>query len=61
MVWLESPKINPTKKKWKKNIMIYPLNLYFYILPLIFRNNEIGAVIGINQLKNLDKNNKKED
>ena len=48
-------------KKYEKKIV----NKYKYLSPkfifmypsLNFRNNEIGAVIGINQLKNLNKNN----
>ena len=34
-------------------------NQFIFLYPTLnFRNNEIGAVIGISQLKNLDKNNK---
>ena len=36
-----------------------PPKFIFLYPTLNFRNNEIGATIGINQLKNLDKNNKK--
>ena len=39
------PKLSP------KFIFLYPA--------YNFRNNEIGAVIGLNQLKTLDKNNRK--
>ncbi len=50
------------KKEENKIIKKYP-NLspkFIFLYPAYnFRNNEIGAVIGINQLKSLDKNNKK--
>ena len=42
----------------KKYYDLSPKFIFLYST-LNFRNNEIGAVIGINQLKNLDKNNKK--
>ena len=57
MVWQEKQK---TKKFEKKMIKKYPkLSPQFIFLhpTFNFRNNEIGAVIGINQLKRLDKNN----
>ena len=41
----------------KKNKNLSP-NFIFLYPTLNFRNNEIGATIGINQLKRLDKNNK---
>ena len=43
--------INKHKDLSKKFIFLYPT--------LNFRNNEIGATIGLNQLKSLDKNNTK--
>ena len=46
------------KKMVKKYYDLSPKFIFLYST-LNFRNNEIGAVIGINQLKNLDKNNKK--
>ena len=42
-------------KKYKK---LSPQFIFLYPT-LNFRNNEIGAIIGLNQLKNLDNNNKK--
>ena len=45
------------KKIIKKNKDLSPKFIFMYPT-LNFRNNEIGAVIGINQLKRLDKNNK---
>jgi len=47
----EKKMINKYKDLSPKFIFLYPT--------LNFRNNEIGATIGINQLKNLNKNNKK--
>ena len=44
------------KKTIKKNKDLSPKFIFLYPT-LNFRNNEIGAVIGINQLKSLDKNN----
>jgi len=44
------------KKLIKKNKDLSPKFIFLYPT-LNFRNNEIGAVIGINQLKSLDKNN----
>ncbi len=41
----------------KKNKNLSPKFIFLYPT-LNFRNNEIGATIGINQLKKLDKNNK---
>ena len=46
---IERKLINKYKHLSPKFIFMYP--------SLNFRNNEIGAVIGINQLKNLNKNN----
>ena len=46
------------KKMIKKYDNLSPKFIFLYPT-LNFRNNEIGAVIGINQLKSLDKNNKK--
>ena len=46
---IERKLINKHKHLSPKFIFMYP--------SLNFRNNEIGAVIGINQLKNLNKNN----
>jgi CDP-6-deoxy-D-xylo-4-hexulose-3-dehydrase len=46
------------KKMIKKYNNLSPKFIFLYPT-LNFRNNEIGAVIGINQLKSLDKNNKK--
>ena len=43
--------VNKYKKLSPQFIFLYPT--------LNFRNNEIGATIGLNQLKNLDKNNLK--
>ena len=48
-------------------VMMRPINKYAKLSPKFiflypaynFRNNEIGAVIGLNQLRSLDKNNKK--
>ena len=48
---LESKMITKYKNLSQKFIFLYPT--------LNFRNNEIGATIGLNQLKNLDKNNHK--
>ena len=45
------------KKIIKSNKNLSPKFIFLYPT-LNFRNNEIGAVIGINQLKRLDKNNK---
>ncbi len=50
------------KKEENKIIKKYPKlsPKFIFLYPAYnFRNNEIGAVIGINQLKSLDKNNKK--
>ena len=47
----EKKMISKYKDLSQKFIFLYPT--------LNFRNNEIGATIGINQLKNLEKNNKK--
>ena len=47
----EKKMINKYKDLSPKFIFLYPT--------LNFRNNEIGATIGINQLKTLDRNNKK--
>tara|TARA_B110000967_G_C18549124_1_gene394445 strand:- start:33 stop:650 length:618 start_codon:yes stop_codon:yes gene_type:complete len=47
----EKKMINKYKDLSPKFIFLYPT--------LNFRNNEIGATIGINQLKTLDSNNKK--
>ena len=44
------------KKIVKENKNLSPKFIFLYPT-LNFRNNEIGAVIGINQLKSLDKNN----
>jgi len=44
------------KKLIKKNNDLSPKFIFLYPT-LNFRNNEIGAVIGINQLKSLNKNN----
>ena len=44
------------KKTIKKNKDLSPKFIFLYPT-LNFRNNEIGAVIGINQLKSLDNNN----
>jgi CDP-6-deoxy-D-xylo-4-hexulose-3-dehydrase len=44
------------KKTLKKNKDLSPKFIFLHPT-LNFRNNEIGAVIGINQLKSLDKNN----
>ena len=41
----------------KKNPKLYPKFIFLY-KGFNFRNNEIGAIIGINQLKRLNKNNK---
>ncbi len=49
------------KKEESKFIKEYPLlsPKFIFLHPAYnFRNNEIGAVIGINQLRRLDKNNK---
>ena len=48
---LESTMITKYKNLSQKFIFLYPT--------LNFRNNEIGATIGLSQLKNLDKNNHK--
>ena len=45
------------KKLIKKNNHLSPKFIFLYPT-LNFRNNEIGATIGINQLKSLDNNNK---
>ena len=45
---------NQISKKYKD---LHP-NFIFLYPTLNFRNNEIGAVIGLNQLNNLDKNNR---
>ena len=47
----EKKMINKYKDLSQKFIFLYPT--------LNFRNNEIGATIGLNQLKSLNKNNKK--
>ena len=49
--FFEKKMINKYKDLSPKFIFLYPT--------LNFRNNEIGATIGINQLKTLDRNNKK--
>ena len=49
-------------KFWEKNEKKYKTlsPQFIFLYPTLnFRNNEIGAVIGINQLKRLNKNNKK--
>ena len=46
------------KKMIKKYVKLSPKFIFLYS-GYNFRNNEIGAVIGLNQLKSLDKNNKK--
>ena len=46
------------KKMIKKYSRLSPKFIFLYS-GYNFRNNEIGAVIGLNQLKSLDKNNKK--
>jgi CDP-6-deoxy-D-xylo-4-hexulose-3-dehydrase len=46
------------KKIIKKNKMLSPKFIFLYP-GFNMRNNEISAIIGINQLKRLDKNNKK--
>jgi len=49
------------KKDEEKIIKKYPKlsPKFIFLYPTLnFRNNEIGAVIGLNQLKSLDKNNK---
>jgi len=46
-------------KNQAKNFKELNKNFIFLNPGFNFRNNEIGAVIGINQLKNLDLNNKK--
>ncbi len=46
------------KKMVKKYKKLSPQFIFLYPT-LNFRNNEIGAIIGLNQLKNLDNNNKK--
>ena len=46
------------KKIRKKYKSLSPQFIFLYPT-LNFRNNEIGAVFGLNQLKSLDKNNKK--
>ena len=59
MVWLENLVMFTLKKKIiKKYPKLSPKFIFLY--PAYnFRNNEVGAVIGLNQLKNLDKNNTK--
>ena len=47
-------------KKQSKKYKELNKNFIFLNPGYNFRNNEIGAVIGINQLKKLDINNKKE-
>ena len=54
----ESKNKNFEKKMISKYRDLPPKFIFLYPT-LNFRNNEIGATIGINQLKNLDKNNKK--
>ena len=59
MVWPESQENLFSKKKMiKKYSRLSPKFIFLYS-GYNFRNNEIGAVIGLNQLKSLDKNNKK--
>ena len=53
----ESKNITFEKRIIKSNRNLSPKFIFLYPT-LNFRNNEIGAVIGINQLKRLDKNNK---
>ena len=53
----ESKNKNYEKKIIKKYKDLSPQFIFMYPT-LNFRNNEIGATIGINQLKRLDKNNK---
>ena len=57
MAWQESPEIkNFEKYVIKKNKNLSPK--FIFLHPgFNMRNNEISAVIGINQLKRLDKNN----
>ncbi|HIF61755.1 MAG TPA: CDP-4-keto-6-deoxy-D-glucose-3-dehydrase [Candidatus Pelagibacter sp.] len=47
------------EKKIKKKYKDLSPQFIFLYPTLNFRNNEIGAVIGLNQLKSLDKNNSK--
>ena len=57
MEWLEKQKIKVLKsKKFKLYKDLSPQFIFLYPT-LNFRNNEIGATIGINQLKSLNKNN----
>ena len=56
MGWLERQKIKFEKKIIKKYKSLSPQFIFLYPT-LNFRNNEIGAVFGLNQLKSLDKNN----
>ena len=59
MVCLESLVMrNTKKKKVKENNDLSPKFIFLHPT-LNFRNNEIGATIGINQLKSLNKNNLK--
>ena len=59
MAWQERQKTKFEKKMIKKYPKLSPQ--FIFLHPTFnFRNNEIGAVIGINQLKRLDKNNRKE-
>jgi len=54
----ESDNKNFEKEMIKKYKKLSPQFIFLYPT-LNFRNNEIGAIIGLNQLKNLDNNNKK--
>ena len=52
----ETKNKNFEKKMIRKHKDLSPQFIFLHPT-LNFRNNEIGAVIGINQLKNLNKNN----
>ena len=60
MEWQEKVKIKVMKKLIKKFKNLSPQFIFLYPT-LNFRNNEIGACIGINQLKKLNENNKRKN
>ncbi len=59
MEWQEKVKIKVMKKKLIKKFKNLSPQFIFLYPTLNFRNNEIGACIGINQLKKLNENNRK--
>ena len=59
MVWLERQKNKKFESKLIKKYKNLSPQFIFLYPTLNFRNNEIGATMGINQLKSLNQNNLK--